>query len=556
MDEYPWNFDAGYDSNNNGNNQEGGNSGFDSNLAALLTAHNAGYDTDQTMTSGMQNFATPQQPLPTFQQSASASRAPSTAAANPTYSFRSDLGWFVAVPYPTFSFDPEIGYYNLVPAPEAAAIYSPAPFGQSASGSATAPAAHMYSEPSNGNAYSNTPYGSGTGFSSGNFDDIPMDDSYTPDHAASGSRKHRPSFPRQPATPRKRTNRFPKSKPAPTARRNAVHKNSIVAKCGCSAAEHIPRPANAFIVFRSQGKFPEDIRALMTNEERVRMIGGHKLAIQQASRLWNILSERQQQRYNKEAEKLKKEHARKYPNYKYMPKDDLARDFGNETCTCGAYQINLDARRQRAKRNSQDDGSEARPKTFGSRRPASNKDNAFQVDLENDAESDSELSDPDDLFVSPDNSYEPTTMSKKMRLSAEQRASASAEFDEMVSRASAERQDPSRRPARATKQPVYYGESTPAQPFTARDPTPETFASLYNDMSNIDDVDFGFFDQFSNGAGMEDDGLFVEGGTRTSAEKRSRRASSKVSPRSSGERARSSMERSGRRPGLVLPVRR
>ncbi|KIJ23985.1 hypothetical protein M422DRAFT_111323, partial [Sphaerobolus stellatus SS14] len=70
---------------------------------------------------------------------------------------------------------------------------------------------------------------------------------------------------------------------------------------------HIPRPPNAFIVFRT-----EYIRAMETQNstpEVSRSLG----------EMWRSMSEEQKQPWVEKALEKKLEHQAKYPNYRYKP---------------------------------------------------------------------------------------------------------------------------------------------------------------------------------------------------------------------------------------------
>ena len=75
--------------------------------------------------------------------------------------------------------------------------------------------------------------------------------------------------------------------------------------------DHIPRPPNAFMLFRSD--FWEKEKNKLTVERDHRMIS------RIAGLEWNKLSEAQRAPYRSKAERAKQQHAQLYPNYKYTP---------------------------------------------------------------------------------------------------------------------------------------------------------------------------------------------------------------------------------------------
>ncbi|KAI0358942.1 hypothetical protein OH77DRAFT_1120845 [Trametes cingulata] len=74
---------------------------------------------------------------------------------------------------------------------------------------------------------------------------------------------------------------------------------------------HIPRPPNAFMIFRSELWNKEKIKSTVERD--------HRQISRIAGNLWNDLSEAERAPYHQLAEEAKKEHARKYPQYKYSP---------------------------------------------------------------------------------------------------------------------------------------------------------------------------------------------------------------------------------------------
>lgn len=84
-------------------------------------------------------------------------------------------------------------------------------------------------------------------------------------------------------------------------------------KCTCkSNANRIPRPRNAFILFRQ--KYHQSVldegSVIRTNPEVSRELG----------RRWRALSNEERDHWNKLAEEEKTNHAKKYPGYRYTPR--------------------------------------------------------------------------------------------------------------------------------------------------------------------------------------------------------------------------------------------
>ncbi|CCH42289.1 Sex-determining region Y protein [Wickerhamomyces ciferrii] len=91
--------------------------------------------------------------------------------------------------------------------------------------------------------------------------------------------------------------------------------NSKVAtdKCTCrNEGNHIPRPRNAFILFRQQHhqSVLDEGNVIRTNPDVSRELG----------KRWRDLSPKEKEHWNKLAEEEKKRHAEKYPGYRYIPR--------------------------------------------------------------------------------------------------------------------------------------------------------------------------------------------------------------------------------------------
>lgn len=96
---------------------------------------------------------------------------------------------------------------------------------------------------------------------------------------------------------------------------------------------HIPRPPNAFMLFRSELWAKEKIKSTVERDHRqISRIAGH---------VWNKLSDKERAPYKRRAELAKKRHAEEYPDYKYAPvyrskaaKRKTKRDVGVEEARC------------------------------------------------------------------------------------------------------------------------------------------------------------------------------------------------------------------------------
>ncbi|KAM3422568.1 hypothetical protein BST61_g62 [Cercospora zeina] len=270
---------------------------------------------DPTLMAAEQGFA-----APTPQQAQPAAPTP-----NVIHNFREDIGWFVKADYTTlFSAIDANGfffYYNPVPPPPSLsqqAYQSPITAGYNGGFVADYPGINtqqvlpefeFYPEALNGPYVAQTPSG------------MPV--------------------------PRRSTRADTHRRVTAKSRKRAqYHRRSIIQSCTCQEG-HISRPPNAFIVFRAQDTYPDEIRAYMTREEKIHLSGRNRLPVDEVSRLWNVLPANLKTPYKRQAEIAKERHATKYPGYKYKPQAGLAREFGNENCTCGAYQVNMDARKQR-----------------------------------------------------------------------------------------------------------------------------------------------------------------------------------------------------------------
>ena len=115
---------------------------------------------------------------------------------------------------------------------------------------------------------------------------------------------------------------------------------ATVMRCRCelgtSATEpHIPRPRNAFIIFR--GDFSSRFR---TSRDKKRGAANADIS-KLAGQMWRSIGKKGQAEYQVRAAKEKEEHRKQYPNYHYTPMKKIQARFGLESCNCGAYETNM-----------------------------------------------------------------------------------------------------------------------------------------------------------------------------------------------------------------------
>ena len=108
---------------------------------------------------------------------------------------------------------------------------------------------------------------------------------------------------------------------------------SIEQPCVCGVpTTKIPRPKNAFIIFRMQ--LNKKIRRNGTNDApNISKVAGMQ---------WKEIGPEGQAPYKRLAQIEAKRHAEMYPGYRFQPNrgTQLHAQFGDPTCTCGAYQVN------------------------------------------------------------------------------------------------------------------------------------------------------------------------------------------------------------------------
>nr|POE86543.1 repressor of filamentous growth 1 [Quercus suber] len=118
-------------------------------------------------------------------------------------------------------------------------------------------------------------------------------------------------------------------------------RSNVVKSCVCqSARAYVPRPSNAFVLYKSQHSrsFTELAHAARSKGDST-----NSTPAKQASNAWNAESEETKDKFRTLAKREKAEHAQKYPYYRYEPNKKQANRFGDHTCKCGAYQINCAA---------------------------------------------------------------------------------------------------------------------------------------------------------------------------------------------------------------------
>ncbi|PPJ60943.1 hypothetical protein CBER1_08586 [Cercospora berteroae] len=295
-------------------------------------------------------------PTPAPQEIQPAAPPLPTIPSSTTFSYSDEIGWFMKVDYPTYFAAKESDgtTFNYVPVPppeswQAQRVPVPQP----------APQQQTYEQ----QTYQQQPYPQQT-YQQQNGTAFPaaFPDAYVSANGQYAMPDFEPSAlagPYVSQTPSKKRSRKTaatpsRSKVTKNKRRPAFHRTSIIRKCTCTP-DHIPRPPNGFIIFRSRGIFSDEVMAYMTPEERIIISGGKKLDVKKVGRVWHSLPKELQAPYYQEAKRLAAQHAAMYPGYKYQPQDDLKRDFGSPDCVCGAYQTNLAARNARAAAGVADD---------------------------------------------------------------------------------------------------------------------------------------------------------------------------------------------------------
>lgn len=149
----------------------------------------------------------------------------------------------------------------------------------------------------------------------------------------------------------RRPSRPVRSKPVNNRRKK---KTSIAQICVCHKdVSKVKRPANAFVIFRSKLQ-PQLVKAV-ENDPSPRGYGkdGRGVPTQAAvsalaSKWWKECKDRgEHKQYEALAEAEKVAHAARNPGFKYQPGLKRQLRWGDESCTCGAYQAN-EAKRRRS----------------------------------------------------------------------------------------------------------------------------------------------------------------------------------------------------------------
>ncbi|CCE62307.1 hypothetical protein TPHA_0C01510 [Tetrapisispora phaffii CBS 4417] len=113
------------------------------------------------------------------------------------------------------------------------------------------------------------------------------------------------------------------------------HLNSVLLKrCRCrnytKAGKHIPRPRNAFILFRQQmhGEMFGKYKNLLVSHGSFKT---NSIISKEIGQKWRALSDKEKERWHELAKKEKEEHKLKYTDYKYIPR--RTETFKNATIT-------------------------------------------------------------------------------------------------------------------------------------------------------------------------------------------------------------------------------
>lgn len=133
--------------------------------------------------------------------------------------------------------------------------------------------------------------------------------------------------------------------PAPIPRDIFGKPASFAKACVCAAFEQkIPRPKNAFILFRShyakQLSRSADIDPSLSKNGRQ----NNQKVSGLAAKKWREEAPSVRKHFHDLADAEKARHQAMYPDYKYMPGSVKAARYGTPECTCGAYVANEAAR--------------------------------------------------------------------------------------------------------------------------------------------------------------------------------------------------------------------
>ncbi|KAF2168290.1 hypothetical protein M409DRAFT_21728 [Zasmidium cellare ATCC 36951] len=146
-------------------------------------------------------------------------------------------------------------------------------------------------------------------------------------------------------TPHKQPARAPSTTPkrkAQLSHRGVGRNNkklSLDRACTCKPRpKRIGRPPNAFILYRKQTRM-QVTRDLNTQDNSLISI--------EVGKRWHALGVDGQAPYREQAAEAKRQHELAHPGYHYAPNERAIHDFGDEACTCGAYQANVKYRAMR-----------------------------------------------------------------------------------------------------------------------------------------------------------------------------------------------------------------
>lgn len=106
------------------------------------------------------------------------------------------------------------------------------------------------------------------------------------------------------------------SKKGKATKPRAPRKSKSGSHAKAKSQAHIPRPRNAFILFRSHAVKS----GIVTSQDET----DHRNISRIVSHMWNSLSEADRNTWQAEAQKEKEEHARLYPDYKFQPQSRTA----------------------------------------------------------------------------------------------------------------------------------------------------------------------------------------------------------------------------------------
>lgn len=156
----------------------------------------------------------------------------------------------------------------------------------------------------------------------------------------------------QPANNIMQRSQTPRPRPAPapaaaTASRRGprpqIKKMSLDRACTCKARPaKIRRPPNSFILYRMQSRH-QLARELSTQDNAE--------ISKEAGVRWKALPEAEKAKYKVQADEIALQHKEEHPDYRYVANSKHAFDFGDETCTCGAYEANQAYRERRDAEN-------------------------------------------------------------------------------------------------------------------------------------------------------------------------------------------------------------